>query len=154
MLSRADQKRLTMKAHSTHLPAQHKWLMMLALILIMIGGYGFVLLMKLGVRSTAATLSFSGGCFLPAMIWIGFVWVASAWACRFIYIKPIRCAMREEGYILCINCGYDLRGTDHEACPECGADVAHPKNEPLGICSGHTDEPARVRDKSSAASPD
>lgn len=21
---------------------------------------------------------------------------------------------------LCLNCGYDLRGTDHAACPECG----------------------------------
>ena len=22
----------------------------------------------------------------------------------------------------CVNCGYDLRGAEHEACPECGAD--------------------------------
>lgn len=27
---------------------------------------------------------------------------------------------------LCIECGYDLRGTDHGACPECGGEVRHP----------------------------
>ncbi len=25
---------------------------------------------------------------------------------------------------LCIKCGYDLRGADHEVCPECGGDVS------------------------------
>ena len=24
---------------------------------------------------------------------------------------------------LCMKCGYDLRGTDHEACPECGEEI-------------------------------
>lgn len=26
----------------------------------------------------------------------------------------------DHGYDICPNCGYDLRGVDHEACPECG----------------------------------
>ena len=131
-LSRADQKRLTMKAHSTFLPARHMWLMTLALILIMIGSYRLVhsqlqaLLIMLGVPSTAAILSFSWTGILASILWISFVWFASAWAYHFIYIKPIRRAMREEGFILCINCGYDLRGAEHEACPECGELVAHP----------------------------
>lgn len=50
-------------------------------------------------------------------------WPWSAWMYRSLYIGPVRRAMRDMGYNLCIECGYDLRGLDQTTtrCPECGA---------------------------------
>ncbi len=39
-----------------------------------------------------------------------------------LWLSPIvvrRVIRRKRGH--CIKCGYDLRGAEHEACPECGA---------------------------------
>lgn len=49
-------------------------------------------------------------------------WPWSAWMYRSLYVRPIRRAMREAGYDLCIGCGYELRGLDTSIvrCPECG----------------------------------
>jgi len=61
---------------------------------------------------------------LPILpIWLGFVintfiYSSMLW---FIAVMPFtlrRTLRRKRG--LCIKCGYDLRGTDHKACPECG----------------------------------
>lgn len=51
------------------------------------------------------------------------VWPYSAWAYRTLYIKPVRRAMRDHRYDLCVACGYDLRGLGDkvERCSECGA---------------------------------
>ena len=51
------------------------------------------------------------------------VWPYSAWVYRTLYIKPVRQAMRDHGYDLCISCGYELRGLGDEVerCPECGS---------------------------------
>ncbi len=35
-----------------------------------------------------------------------------------------RMIRRKRGH--CINCGYDLRGAEHKACPECGAILTQP----------------------------
>jgi len=47
------------------------------------------------------------------------------WFYRPVYnrlmLRHIRLAMQKRGYNLCAECGYDLRGAEHEACPECGA---------------------------------
>lgn len=49
--------------------------------------------------------------------------VASAWLYQFIYRRPVRLAMRELGYDICVSCGYRLQGLDASItrCPECGA---------------------------------
>lgn len=49
-------------------------------------------------------------------------WPWSAWMYRSLYVRPIRRAMRDAGYDLCIGCGYELRGLDTSIvrCPECG----------------------------------
>ncbi len=43
---------------------------------------------------------------------------------RSLYVQPIRKAMRDVGYDLCLGCGYELRGlgSDIRCCPECGAE--------------------------------
>jgi len=49
-------------------------------------------------------------------------WLLIAWACRVIYVRANRQALREMGFLVCLGCGYDLRGRgDAHHCPECGA---------------------------------
>jgi hypothetical protein len=40
-----------------------------------------------------------------------------------VYVRPMRRALREMGYDVCVRCGYWLRGLDNTVvqCPECGA---------------------------------
>lgn len=67
---------------------------------------------------TASSTAYGLGVFvLVAMLW---PW--SAWMYRGLYVRPIRRAMREAGYDLCIECGYELRGLGDaiQHCPECG----------------------------------
>ncbi len=47
--------------------------------------------------------------FYAAILWL-------LWLSPFVVRRVIR---RKRGH--CINCGYDLRGAEHEVCPECGA---------------------------------
>ena len=49
--------------------------------------------------------------------------VAGSWTFRFVYLRPIRRAMRDLGYNVCLKCGYWLKGLDDRtpSCPECGA---------------------------------
>ena len=50
--------------------------------------------------------------------------VAAAWIYRCMYAKPMRRAMRDLGYPLCVACGYRLDGhATPTRCPECGADA-------------------------------
>ena len=75
-------------------------------------------------QSPAHTMALAIVCFL--------VWPYSAWVYRTMYIKPVRRAMRDHGYVLCIECGYELRGLgdETERCPECGSPrEAMPKAE-------------------------
>lgn len=49
--------------------------------------------------------------------------VFAAWIYRYIYVRPVRRAMRELGYDVCVNCGYRLQGLPETTtqCPECGS---------------------------------
>ena len=121
-LTWADQKRLKKK---THHPRWPPWLMVFAVPIVPFGLYYLIpllssLLVKLGVSSTP---DFMGVGFILLILFVGFFWIAMAWAFHLIYIKPTRRAMREVGFSICINCGYDLRGAEHDACPECGEEI-------------------------------
>jgi hypothetical protein len=58
-------------------------------------------------------------------VWIGFaldtiVYAAALW-CLFLLLPGRWRRRRRAKRGWCIACGYDLRGHDHAACPECGA---------------------------------
>ncbi len=58
------------------------------------------------------------------LLWVGFVintifYAAVVWLLMLGPFTARRIVRRRRGR--CIRCGYDLRGTEHEACPECGA---------------------------------
>ena len=61
-------------------------------------------------------------------IWLGFIlntifYAAILWL-PFVPFKLRRTIRCKRG--LCIQCGYDLRGTDHNVCPECGTKLSPP----------------------------
>jgi hypothetical protein len=41
------------------------------------------------------------------------------WISRQLIRKRIRSTLLERGYSVCLHCGYDLRGTETNRCPEC-----------------------------------
>lgn len=120
-LSRRDQHRLSMAAHKKYLSWRRFWGYSLVVI-AMPFGLAFVygrpaVLDWLGLtgQTSAHTWAFAVVSLL--------VWPYSAWAYRTLYIKPVRRAMRDHGYDLCVGCGYELRGLGDklERCPECGS---------------------------------
>ena len=38
--------------------------------------------------------------------------------------KSVIASLREAEYLICWQCGYDLRGTDEPRCPECGTEFS------------------------------
>ena len=120
-LSRRDQHRLSKAAHKKYLSWRRFWGFSLLVVTVPFGlafVYGIpAVLGWLGLsgQTPAHTWAFAIVCFL--------VWPYSAWVYRTLYIKPVRRAMRDHGYDLCIGCGYELRGLGDEItkCPECGA---------------------------------
>ncbi len=59
-------------------------------------------------------------------IWPGFAintvfYAAILWLFMFGVFTTRRVIRRKRGH--CIKCGYDLRGAEHEVCPECGHEV-------------------------------
>ena len=53
---------------------------------------------------------------INTLLYAAIVWVV--WLSPFTARRMIR---RKRGH--CLKCGYDLRGAEHEACPECGVEV-------------------------------
>jgi hypothetical protein len=58
------------------------------------------------------------------LLWVGFAintifYGVLLWLAMLGLLRARRVRRRKRG--LCIKCGYDLRGTEHEVCPECGA---------------------------------
>ncbi len=78
-------------------------------------------------RAVAPPWQRTGLAFLPLRpIWPGFAantifYAAVLWMLTLGPSTARRMIRRKRG--LCINCGYDLRHADHDACPECGAEV-------------------------------
>ena len=118
-LTRQEQREVTRLAH-------HKYLSKLKLGL-WTGGMVIVSWLMLGLAwDPAGALLSSAG--VPYARLIGLVilcivpCIVSAWLYRFIYIGPVRRAMRELGHDICVGCGYRLQGLNSsvERCPECG----------------------------------
>ena len=119
-LSRREQHRLSMAAHKKYLSWYRFWGYTLLVIAVPL-----VLAYELGIPTVLGWLGLASQ--TPAHTWafviVSFLaWPYSAWMCRTLYIKPVRRAMRDHGYALCIDCGYELRGLGDEItkCPECG----------------------------------
>jgi hypothetical protein len=91
------------------------------------------------LKPALQSMGFSGSrpMLLGIVIIVVATWPWSAWMYRSLYVKSIRRAMRDAGYDLCLECGYDLRGLDRPPhpqplspgergavprCPECGAE--------------------------------
>jgi hypothetical protein len=119
-LTRRQQHEVTRIAHKRHLKARTLVLTTAALV---IGSY---LMVGFGWDPLAGVLARTG--IQPAR-WISLVSICvvavlvSAWMYRYIYVKPVRLAMRDLGFDVCINCGYRLQGLNDSIakCPECGA---------------------------------
>ena len=120
-LSRRDQHRLSMAAHKKYLSWRRFWgysLVVMAVPFGLVFAFGIPAVLDwLGLtrRTPAHTWAFAGVSLLT--------WPYCAWAYRTLYIKPIRRAMRDHGYDLCVSCGYELRGLGYDVkrCPECGS---------------------------------
>jgi len=120
-LSRREQHRLSMAAHKKYVSWYRFWGYSILVIAVPFGLaliYGIPAVLNwlgLAGQSRAHTVALAIVCLL--------VWPYSAWVYRSLYIKPVRRAMRDHGYVLCIDCGYELRGLGDEVerCPECGS---------------------------------
>ena len=64
-------------------------------------------------------MSMRGGLRGALMILAGLAYIALLWAYRKRFRHSLRKQLVEDGIPICINCGYDLRGSK-ERCPECG----------------------------------
>lgn len=117
-LSRREQFRLSNVAH---LHFVSKWAFWWRVMLILLP---LLVALKL-LRPALAWMGLSGqtGPYVIALLMIvALFWPWSAWMFRSLYVRPVRMAMREAGYDLCLGCGYELRGLDGSItrCPECG----------------------------------
>lgn len=117
-LSRREQFRLSNVAH---LHFVSKWAFWWRVMLILLP---LLVALKL-LRPALAWMGLSGqtGPYVIALLMIvALFWPWSAWMFRSLYVRPVRMAMREAGYDLCLGCGYELRGLDESItrCPECG----------------------------------
>ncbi len=117
-IPRREQFQLSNIAHARYLSRRAFWLRT-ALILLPI-----LVSLKL-IKPILAWLGYAGqtGPYLLALASIVFFfWPWSAWMYRSLYVRPVRRAMREAGYDLCLGCGYELRGLDESITrrPECG----------------------------------
>ena len=122
-----EQMRLSSVAHKRHLSTVRFLLWTLIVIVapfVLFLGFIFPWIMgSIGINAHSRTY----WRVVFVMIFVVF-WPWSAFMYRALYIKPIRRAMRESGFDLCIECGYELKqlSPTTDKCPECGA-----KREPI-----------------------
>lgn len=117
-----QQLKLSGQAHDKHLPAGRFWAFLFLAILAPIA-----LAIKFAIPVILQWLDYEKNTAAHTWAYLtsGFIaYIYSMWMFRILYIKPIRLAMKEQGYDLCINCGYELKGltVDIDLCPECGTD--------------------------------
>lgn len=125
-LPRKEQTRLSNVAHKRHLSTVRFMLWTLVIVAPFVLFLAFIFPWIMGsIGFNSQSSAYWGVLF--ASIFIVF-WPWSAFMYRALYVKPIRRAMRESGFVLCIECGYELRhlSPTTDKCPECGA-----KREPI-----------------------
>jgi hypothetical protein len=118
-LSLRQQLNLSNAAHARFVSRRAFWLRTALILLPMIL---FFALLKPTLRLMG--LGGQTGPYVTAVgVAVGLFWPWSAWMYRSLYIGPVRQAMRQAGYDLCIACGHDCRGLGASTirCPECGA---------------------------------
>lgn len=118
-LTRAQQREVTRLAHRKHLRRSTLlvWTAGMCIAGWLVVGFGWELFAGVLARAgIQPALPISGLAIVLA------VSVVAAWLYRFIYVKPVRLAMRDMGHDVCIGCGYRLTGLNAEIvqCPECG----------------------------------
>ena len=132
-----EQMRLSWIAHEKHLSFT-RWVVWTLLLIVA----PFLLLMK---YIYGPFMSMAGMGNRTPWYWAGWLvmivfvfWPWSALMYRALYIRPMRRAMREAGWDLCVNCGYELKGLNESIskCPECGAK----REQPLRVPSASSDD--------------
>ncbi len=119
-LPRSEQKDVSWLAHERYMPgARLAFWTVLTLVL------PTVLLITFAVPPILRWLGYAGGS-MAHTIAVGVVallaWPISAVVYGHLYAKPVRRAMRDRGYDICVGCGYLLNELppDVDRCPECG----------------------------------
>jgi hypothetical protein len=129
-LSRREQREVTRLAHRNHLS---KLKLFLCTGGMLVGSW---LVIGFGWEPATALIRSAGIPMAPLvtlMVLCLVTVVVSSWLYRFIYVRPVRLAMRDLGYDICVGCGYRLTGLDDtiDRCPECGQPrEPMPKKEP------------------------
>ena len=124
------QRDLSNRAHEGHMPRTVFLLWTIGALVL-----PFALIFKFVLPAVLAWFGFEGQT-MPFLIGAAIVlllfWVWAAWVYNFIYARPVRRAMRERGYDVCVSCGYRLEGLDDDIsrCPECGAPHGCPRGDP------------------------
>jgi len=119
-LSREEKRHLTRRAHTLYVNGRRLAIVTVAMFIVCAVAFvlGQAVINNLSSRAglpQSITYVFS---FLIMPVSLGFG-VGTFY--RFLYARPLRRAMREAGYTICIGCGYDLRGSvARDRCPGCG----------------------------------
>ena len=119
-LSAREQFRVTAVAHDRYVT----WGRFLARTAAVIAPFVLLLLAAEPVLGRLGYAASSPAYAAAMLILIVLFWPWSAWMYRSLYLRPVRKAMRDVGYDLCLRCGYELRGLDSTItrCPECGGE--------------------------------
>lgn len=119
-LTRQEQKDISSLAHARYMPGLRLTTWSVLTIVAPI-----LLLMKFAVPPIIGWLGYAGvssAKTIAVAIIVLISWPLSAFVYGQMYVTPIRKAMRDRGYDICLGCGYLLNQLPAEitACPECG----------------------------------
>lgn len=117
-ISRREQFRLSNVAHSKYVPASAFWARTAVIAAPFLAAFALIepSLAWAGLQRNDVARAAA-----HAAVVVLF-WPWCAWMYRSLYARPVRMAMRDAGYDVCLGCGYELRGLDDtfDRCPECG----------------------------------
>ncbi len=122
-LSRREQWEFSRLAHEKYMPGRVFFGWTALALLVPVG-----LILKFVLPTGLEVLGLSGRngpYIIGILILLVLFWIWAAWVYRSIYIRPMRNAMRDKEYDVCVGCGYRLTGLGDspKQCPECGWEV-------------------------------